>query len=130
MIHAYVLLDKPAVLTMQEWQTVIEALVGVLDKRGPSSMPAKRLHSAVSLDQTKILLEGMFDLADLDPEDVGRLCRYVSEALEGKYSPEQVRQGILGHVTVYGGATWRERGDAARAAKGAAREEWEEDEPG
>jgi len=129
MIHTYVLLDKPAMLTLAEWRTVVEALVGVLDRRGASSMPAKRVHYAASKDQTKILLEGIFDLADLDPQDVTRLCRYISEALDGKYTPEQVRQGVLGHVTVYAGATWRERGDAARAAKAAAREEWEEDEP-
>jgi len=126
MIHAYALLEKPAVLTMQEWRTVVEALVGVLDRRGPSSMPAKRVHYAVSLDKTKILLEGVFDLADLDPQDLTRLCRYISEALDGKYTPEQLREGVLGHVTVYAGATWRERGNAARAAKAATPEEWED----
>jgi hypothetical protein len=124
--HLYVLLAKPPLLTDAEWRTVLQALVRVLDKRGASSMPARRVHWARSQDGGKVILEGFFARADLDPQDLSRLCAYVSEALRGAYTPAQVREGLRDRVTVFGGATWRQRGDAARAAKAAAREEWED----
>jgi hypothetical protein len=124
--HTYVLLEKPPALSEAEWRTVLQALVRVLGQRGASSMPAKRAHYALSLDGSKVLLEGVFDLADLDPDDLTRLCKYVSTALDNKYTPAQVREGLRDRVTVFQGATWRDRGAAARARMRAEREEWED----
>lgn len=128
MRHCYVLLEKPPALTGAEWRTVLVALARVLDKRGESSMPAKRLHSRLSQDGSRVLLEGVFDLADLDAEDLTRLCKYISVALGGKYTPVQVRDGLRGRVTVFGGATWLSRGAAARARLAAEGSEWEGEE--
>jgi hypothetical protein len=127
--HGYVVMEKPEVLTAGEWVTVLQALKQVLGRRDQSSMPAKRLHWRVSLNGRKVLLEGAFDLRDLDAEDLGRLCRYISEALDGKYTPAEVRSGLHEHVTVFGsGQRWRVSGAAARAAIAADRAEWEESE--
>jgi len=124
--HLYVLFEQPAALSGAQWGTVLEQLVRVLDKRGASSMPARRVHYARSRDGSKVLLEGVFDLRDLDAEDLTRLCKYVSAALGGEYAPEEVREELRGRVTVFEGDNWRQRGDAAREAKAAAREVWED----
>jgi hypothetical protein len=124
--HGYVVLEKPAVLTGAEWRTVLEALSAVLGKADASSMPAKRLHGRLSLDGTRVLLEAAFDERDLDAEDLGRLCKYVSVALSGKYTPAEVREGLRGHVTLFSaGGDWAASGSAARAYLRAHAQEWE-----
>jgi hypothetical protein len=129
MWHGYVLMEKPAALTAGEWVTVLQALRGLLGRRNGSSMPARRLHWRVSLNGRKVLLEGAFDLRDLDVEDLGRLCRYISEALDGKYTPAQIGAGLSGNVRVLqSGLPWKVSGAAARAAIAANGAEWEESE--
>jgi hypothetical protein len=125
--HGYVLMEKPAALSAAEWLTVLTALKQVLGQRNQSSMPARRLHWRLSLNGRKVIFEGSFDVRNLDVEDLGRLCKYISVALEGKYTPAQIRAGLRGHVTVLGsGKRWVASRAAARAVLRAAPEEWED----
>jgi hypothetical protein len=129
--HGYVLVEKPAALTMNEWSTVLQALRSVWDKRAESSQPAERLHWRWSLDRSKVLVEAVFDARDLDAEDLGRLCKYVSVALGGKYTPAQVREQLRERVTVFcAGDRWEWSGAAARAHLMVNAADWSAGEPG
>ena len=114
--HGYIVMVKPAVLAMAEWMTVLWALRPIFDQRAVSQQPCERLHWRFSLDRDAILIEAVFDLADLDVEDLARLCKYISVALGGKYSPVQVRDALRERVTLFSAGDLRRVSLAAAKA--------------
>lgn len=122
--QGYILLTKPAVLTGPEWTTVLVSLRGLLGKDDQASNPVRRLHYRLSLDGTQVIIEAVFDSADLDPTDLTRLCKYISDSLAGKYTPTQVRTALNNKVTVWNGS-YVASGDAARAYLAANSANWE-----
>ena len=98
--HGYILIEKPPALTMAQWRDVLLALYRVLDNRADDPQPCNRLHYRLSLDKTKVLIETAFDDADLDIEDLSRLPRYISNALDGVYTPAQCRDALRNYITI------------------------------
>jgi len=127
--HGYVLLKKPAALSADEWLKVLLALKKRLGKADDDPQPARRLHWRLSADNSVVLIEAVFDTADLDATDTKRLCKYISEALDGKYTPLQVRTALQNNVTVFGkDRPWLESRATAVAAISAEKATWESDE--
>jgi hypothetical protein len=123
----YVLLRKPASVSEVDWGIVLQALKQQLGRREGSSRPNWRLHWRLSLDGHKAIIEGMFDLGDLDPQDLTRFCRLVSEALDGRLTPGEVRAAFGGSVRVFAqGQPWSHSNSMARSYMAQALEEWED----
>jgi hypothetical protein len=111
---------------MADWQTVLLALYRILGKRDDSDMPSDKLHWRFSNDKTKIIIQAHFDELDLDPTNLTRLCKYISDALGGKYTPAQVKTALVNNVTVWQLNKPRMvSGEAARAYLKANAGEWE-----
>jgi len=126
--HGYVLIERPAALTAGQWRTVLLALYRVLNRRADHPLPSHRLHYRLSLDRNAVILEADFEDQDLDVEDLQRLPRYVSEALDGAFTPAQCRQGLRGHVTLFGARRpWSESLSGVHGYLRANGAEWEED---
>jgi hypothetical protein len=124
--HGYVVMKKPAGLDAAAWVDVCQALRGILGRAQLDRQPARRLHWRFSLDGTEVLLEAVFDPADLDVENLTRLCTYISQALGGSLSPAEVRQAMRGNfIVLSGGLPWSASGNAARAYLSESRSGWE-----
>jgi len=100
---------------MAQWRTVLLALYRVLNHQPAHPQPAHRLHYRLSSDETQVIVEAEFDRADVDVEDLARLPAYISNALDGAFTPAQVRDAMRNRVTVWGsGRPWMQSGDACR----------------
>jgi len=126
--HGYILLEKPAALTMPQWADVLTALYPIFNKSSDHQQPANRLHYRLSLDNTKVLIEATFHIADLDIQDLNRLAKYIATALGGAYTPAQVRTAMANHITLWRvNQAWALSGDDARAHLAANSAQWEEE---
>lgn len=124
--EGYALLKKPTILSMADWRTVLVALWRLLGKADDDPMPSRRLHYRLNNAGDAVIVQATFDIADLDPNDLTRLCKYISNALGGKYTPAQVRTALQNNVTVWQLNKPRlVSGDAARAYLAANAAEWE-----
>lgn len=136
--QGYILLEKPGALSMGQWRTVLVCLYRVLNHRAAHPQPAHRLHYRLSRDSTKVILEAEFEAVDLEIEDLARLPAYISNALDGAYTPAQVRSAMRNKITIWGsGSTappsgrreaWMVSGAECRAYLAANRGEWEPEE--
>jgi len=124
--HGYILLEKPAALTMAQWRDVLTALYPIFNTSPDDAQPANRLHYRLSLDNTKALIEATFDTTDLDIHDLNRLAKYISDALAGAYTPAQVRTAMATHITLWRlNEPWALSGNAARAYLAANAAQWQ-----
>lgn len=96
----YVLLQKPAALSMADWATSLTALRQAINKRFDAPQPIQRLHPRLSLDQTQLLIHGDFDDYDVT---VNGAAAVVQAALAPKYTLVQCKTALTNNVTVL---TW------------------------
>jgi len=76
--RGYVLIEKPAAVSLKQWPDVTGRLQEILGKQNQASMPAERMHWRWNLAHSAVLLEASFDVRDLDEKDAGRLGKYIS----------------------------------------------------
>lgn len=125
--HGYILLDKPAALSVPQWAAAATALASVLGRAQGDHQPAKRMQARRRLDNQAVIFEALLDDRDLDVNNLTRLCKYIADALSGAFTPTQVRTGLQSRLTIFGGlsATWPQSGTAARAFLSANSAAWE-----
>ncbi len=115
MSHTYLLLTKPTALTAEQWQAVLDRLQRVLDRVPDAAQPSDRMHWRLSADGNSVVLQASFD-----PETIklASIAAYNSSAVDGKYTPAQIRTALANRVRVLDE-------DGVRAYLAANRARWE-----
>ena len=91
----YVLLTKPAAITMAEWRTVLLALYPALNVNPDHPNPSHRLHYRLSLDNTRVIIQADFSDSDLT---IDSLARTIRAALGNRYTLAQVKAALANNV--------------------------------
>lgn len=93
----YVLLTKPAALTMADWATSLTLLQKAINKRSDDPQPIRRLHTRRSTDGSMVLLHGDFDEEDVT---VNGAATVVKAALGSKYTLTQIKTALTNNIKV------------------------------
>ncbi len=95
--HGYILLEKPAVLTLGEWRTALVALRAAWNRVPDDPQPARRLHWRLSVDQTKIIMEASFDT---EVVNIGNAATVINGALP-QYTVAQITTSLQNNLTLW-----------------------------
>jgi hypothetical protein len=121
--HGYILLQKPAALSLTQWRACMLALAQRLGLRDNDGQPANRMQVRRRLDDGAVLLEACFDTDDLDISQTARgIVSILFDALAGAYTRAQIKTALTNNVTRWGG-DWeqsRQQASAYLAANAAA----------
>jgi hypothetical protein len=106
--HGYVLILKPAALSLADWRTSALAMAQYLGKLDDDPSPSLRMHTRIRPDNQAVILEAMFDDDDLDISQMTRgIVAIIYTALEGAYTRQAIRTALTNNVTIWRG-TWQE----------------------
>lgn len=107
----YILLKKPALITMAQWRAVLLAIYPYLNRAASSNRPYERLHYRLSPDSTQVVIQASFERDNLN---VTALAPVIRVALNNAYTVNQIKTAMQNNITVWPGDDWRDASQQAR----------------